>query len=504
MVSGSPQQQSLASESDTAKLNELLDRSLTEEGLTSNIADLLFTLTGGVQLAPSESSSLKIGRSVPSVSSVNTRMAMSDFGAISKFSGNENDKNSILNVMSQYEAFVTASLKSRPGVTEDMIDDLLITYFIFVLKDEAIQFYTQLVGGSSPVTKGVLASTLVASAFLHARDPDGNFNVTLDIWRVLTEGELWRLVSCHAVCTSMGPLLATSLSLYRLRSLEPLLGSKKFAAFVAVTSVLTIPFEASAGVYFGTVRLTPGPLPLVFALLVVYYAIVPPSKPRLFGALGMEFTDKAFTFAVAGMLACCEGWNSMVPAVCGVLVGGLYLMDTMSIQSVRLPSIVYRCFSRFSRPLTAFFRRGGGASSPPSNSTGGAHGTRAIRRPRQPQPLLGPTRGAGGGGGGIFSHFMGQPQRQGSARFRNTSPPPPPPPPEETIATLTGMGFERAAVLQALVQTRNDSFAAANLLVSRAAGVSGGGASTASAPLTPAAATSTAAAAASQDHDHAS
>ena len=44
-------------------------------------------------------------------------------------------------------------------------------------------------------------------------------------------------------------------------------------------------------------------------------------------------------------LACCEGWNSMVPAVCGVLVGGLYLMDTVSIQSVRLPSIVYRCFS---------------------------------------------------------------------------------------------------------------------------------------------------------------
>ena len=75
---------------------------------------------------------------------------MSDFGAISKFSGNENDKDSILNVMSQYEAFVTASLKSRTDVTEDMIDDLLITYFIFVLKDEAIQFYTQLVGGQVP------------------------------------------------------------------------------------------------------------------------------------------------------------------------------------------------------------------------------------------------------------------------------------------------------------------------------------------------------------------
>ena len=39
--------------------------------------------------------------------------------------------------MAQYEAFVAAALKSRPDVTEDMIDGLLMTYFIFVLKDES-------------------------------------------------------------------------------------------------------------------------------------------------------------------------------------------------------------------------------------------------------------------------------------------------------------------------------------------------------------------------------
>ena len=91
MVSSSPQQQSLVSESNSAKLNELLDRSLTEEGLTRHIADLLSTLTGRVQLTPFELSSLKIGSSVPSASSVNTRMTVSDFGAISKLSGNENE-----------------------------------------------------------------------------------------------------------------------------------------------------------------------------------------------------------------------------------------------------------------------------------------------------------------------------------------------------------------------------------------------------------------------------
>ena len=52
--------------------------------------------------------------------------------------------------MSQYETFVTSSLKSRLGVTEEIIHYLLITYSIFVLKGEAIQFYTQLVGGQVP------------------------------------------------------------------------------------------------------------------------------------------------------------------------------------------------------------------------------------------------------------------------------------------------------------------------------------------------------------------
>lgn len=101
----------------------------------------------------------------------------------------------------------------------------------------------------------------------------------------------------------MGPLLATSLSLYRMRALEPLLGSRKFGAFALITGALAVPLEAAAGVYFETVRLTPGPLPLVFALLVLYYAVVPPLNRKQFGVLGMDFSNKAFTFCVAGMVS---------------------------------------------------------------------------------------------------------------------------------------------------------------------------------------------------------
>eukprot|EP00903_Cladosiphon_okamuranus_P015126 g13989.t1 len=268
----------------------------------------------------------------------------------------------------------------------------------------------------------------------------------------------------------MGPLLASSLSLYRLRALEPLLGSKKFSAFAAVTSALALPFEATAGVYFGTVRLTPGPIPLVFAMLVVYYAIVPPSKPRYFGALGMDFSDKAFTFAVAGMLASCEGWDSIVPAVCGALVGGLYMMDTMSIQALRLPGVVYRCFSKLCRPFGSSPRRGGGGSFFGGGS-GPPPARRTMRRPsRAGQALLGPGRGRGGG---LFSFFT--PAQQGSTRLR--APPSLPPPSEETVTSLMGMGFDRSAVLQALQQTGNDSYAAVNLLVARGGGGSAPGSS---------------------------
>ena len=42
-------------------------------------------------------------------------MTITDFAAVTNFSGNDHDKNSIMSGMSQNEAFVKASLKSRPG-----------------------------------------------------------------------------------------------------------------------------------------------------------------------------------------------------------------------------------------------------------------------------------------------------------------------------------------------------------------------------------------------------
>ena len=47
----------------------------------------------------------------------------------------------------QYEAFVKVSLKSRVGKTDELVDSCFMQYYLYVLKEEAIVFHTQLMNG---------------------------------------------------------------------------------------------------------------------------------------------------------------------------------------------------------------------------------------------------------------------------------------------------------------------------------------------------------------------
>ena len=47
--------------------------------------------------------------------------------------------------MDQYEAFVKVSLKSRVGMTEELVDASLMLFFLCVLNEEAIVFHTHTV-----------------------------------------------------------------------------------------------------------------------------------------------------------------------------------------------------------------------------------------------------------------------------------------------------------------------------------------------------------------------
>ena len=52
--------------------------------------------------------------------------------------------------MEQYEAFVKVSLNPRAGMTDELVDSCLMQYFMYVLKEEAMVFHTQLINGLVP------------------------------------------------------------------------------------------------------------------------------------------------------------------------------------------------------------------------------------------------------------------------------------------------------------------------------------------------------------------
>ncbi|CAM9455878.1 unnamed protein product [Phaeothamnion confervicola] len=233
-------------------------------------------------------------------------------------------------------------------------------------------------------------------------------------------------------------MLLCSLCLFSFRIVERQMGSKKFGAFIAIVLALATPVEAATAVYFPSVRLVPGPLPLVFALFVLYHVCIPTLHPKLLQLVGINFSEKAFTYILGFELIIFDGWNSTIPALSGAVMGILYTADALSMQGVRLPRVVYKCCLIW------------------------------HRRPAPPRP----SRRASMGGIAMLQRL--RPQSQ--APLLPLRAPPPLPPSESEVATLTSMGFDRRQALHALAQTGNSVQRAADrLLASGQPGADGGG-----------------------------
>ena len=68
-----------------------------------------------------------------------------------------------------------------------------------------------------------------------------------------------------------------------------------------------------------------GPYELVFALLVLFVALVPALHADYFSVGPLRFSEKAFTYVLAIQLACSDGWRSLAAAGTGALFGSAFL-----------------------------------------------------------------------------------------------------------------------------------------------------------------------------------
>jgi len=231
------------------------------------------------------------------------------------------------------------------------------------------------------------------------------------------------------------------------------MGSRRFAAFIVYTSVLSTIVELVFFNIFFDIERYSGPYPQLGAVLALYHRFTPRLHPQFFGILGFSFSEKSLTYGLCAQVILFGGLSTIVPTFVGFISGIL----CVNFSENELPELVYTLGQFLGKAIvdegmTLFVLR-----------------IRKILRFNSHFRML-PAAPAI-----MMSRSVqrvaerGNRPRRAVDGGRATAPTavqrPPPPPPEEAIDQLTSMGFERQAVIRALQQTDNNIEAAANRLM---------------------------------------
>ncbi|KAI9806151.1 MAG: hypothetical protein M1833_004558 [Piccolia ochrophora] len=186
---------------------------------------------------------------------------------------------------------------------------------------------------NAPVSRLLLTSLVAASILASITDSKHLFHVLVDphLWRY-KQG--WRLLIWQACYTNSTEVLFASITLYHLRIIERLWGTRKFLSFILTTLPYTLflpPFLLALvlrPLSFNYLNHLPaGPTPLVFALLAQYHATIPHVyKYRVLTsssdtAHALTFSDKSTTYLLAAQLALAQLPGSALGAAVGWIVG---------------------------------------------------------------------------------------------------------------------------------------------------------------------------------------
>ncbi|KAJ2651375.1 hypothetical protein IW137_000665 [Coemansia sp. RSA 1287] len=174
---------------------------------------------------------------------------------------------------------------------------------------------------------------------------------------ITRDWQIWRLASIQLGVATTTELTSTLVIVYRMRSVERILGTRKFAAFVFVAGVvgLTLSVVLLAGArwmlparIYGAVNMVAGgPLVTVFACLAQYYMLVPSKRVR---ALGVTVGDKWLTYGLAANLL---GESAAVPALAGIMAGAVYAADVAGLKQWRFPQCVEHAAVRLMSLVTS-------------------------------------------------------------------------------------------------------------------------------------------------------
>lgn len=115
------------------------------------------------------------------------------------------------------------------------------------------------------------------------------------------------------------------------------MGSRRFAAFIVYTSVLSTIFELFFFNVFFDVERYSGPYPLLGAVLALYHRFTPRLYPQFFGVLGIHFSEKSLTYGLCAQVILFGGMGTIIPTFLGLISGIL----SVNFSENELPEVVY-------------------------------------------------------------------------------------------------------------------------------------------------------------------
>ncbi|KAM0553852.1 hypothetical protein ACHAPJ_007198 [Fusarium lateritium] len=189
---------------------------------------------------------------------------------------------------------------------------------------------------NTPVTRLGVAGLVAGSIIASVLDVKHYFYILIDthIWRYR---QFWRLLAYQLCYVNSTEVLFAAMSLYNLRIVERMWGSRKFASFITVTFFITSLIPPIVSIVLrpltvGWLNYIPaGPTPIIFAILAQYHAMVPhmykyrvatsEAPPTDQPFVGLTFSDKSYKYAIALHLALLQWPGSVLGAITGWVVG---------------------------------------------------------------------------------------------------------------------------------------------------------------------------------------
>ncbi|KAL7782011.1 hypothetical protein V8C43DRAFT_297136 [Trichoderma afarasin] len=189
---------------------------------------------------------------------------------------------------------------------------------------------------NAPVTRltvlGLVSTSIAASLF----DAKHYFYILIDT-HIFRYRQFWRLLAYQLCYTNSTEVLFAAISLYNLRAVERMWGSRKYASFLVISSLLTAIFPPLILAIFRPLApslfnyMPAGPTPIIFAILAQFHAMVPQmykyriatsqAPPTNEQFSGVTLSDKSYQYGIAFHLALLQWPGSVLGAIIGWVVG---------------------------------------------------------------------------------------------------------------------------------------------------------------------------------------